>query len=179
MPLNLLVCILVTASTTSQEFIDFNKVALIEPASITKLWGPADKSIYENIGAQKYLVLPYKAKRSEFWIDEKKNKIVQKIYFPHPKTNLAILDSVLSNEFADRKFEKIKMKCSRHGEIIFLERNSGLFLNTRASAKAQVFAITYANRDVIASILKENEIAQCKWWRKLLGINHVAAALYF
>lgn len=154
-----------TASTkevSDHGFIEFRSLKMGGSDEISSRWGSPQKKNTEKIGDRTFSVLDYPERRTEVWIDGTKDKVVLKIFFPPPSSRLAKLDKILSTEFAGQKFEKIKKKCPRHAEVIYLNRRNGLFVNSRDATDAQAFAISFADPDIIDLFLKEDERASCR-----------------
>lgn len=143
-------------------FTEFRSLTMGDSSEVSRKWGSPKKKSTEKIEDWTFSVLEYPDNRTEVWIDPMTDKVVLKIFFPQPNSRLANLDKVLSSEFMGQSFEKIKKKCPRHDEVIYLDRKNGLFVNSRDIANAQAFAISFSDHKIIELFLKADERGDCR-----------------
>jgi hypothetical protein len=106
---------------------------------------------------------PKKQVVAEFLIQAQTSMVVEKIFHPTDLT----LKKGLESDFKGMAFEKIKVRCRHHSELVLLDRSKSLMLVTSEHEKATIDSIIYGTPELVELRLKENEKKVCKnRWEK-------------
>jgi len=148
-------------------FSSFETIELGKSASsdLEKLWGtPQYKDPYKIEGT-KFTQWEYEdasRTRGRFLIDQK-GVVVEKIFFPPPRSQESKMEYLLNEKFKDIDFQKNIAKCGHFGEFVYFNKSHGLFLISSEGKSTPVAAVAFGTPELVVLRNKEEQNLRCKW----------------